>query len=352
MKVALVGLGMVAGTHVRAIADSDGLELVALHARDGTKARAFAAKVAARRDGVAPRVHDGLEALASDPDIDFVILCTPPNARADIVEVLVDAGKPILMEKPVERDLGAAEAIVERCERAGVPLGIVLQHRLRPVVAHLRRALAEGVLGELAVLEMAVPWWRPQAYYDEPGRGSYARDGGGVLINQAIHSIDLTLSLVGPVARVQAMARTSALHAMEAEDHVSAGLEFANGAIGSLVASTANFPGGPESVTLHGTEGSALLRAGRLEIRTRDGEVQALGEEGDTGGGADPMAFTHAWHRSVIEDFAVSLGERRAPAISGRDALAAHRLIDAITRSSTSGTIVEVATEPARGQRA
>lgn len=347
MRAALLGLGMVAGTHVAALRASDEVRLVAVHARDAAKARAFAAGIAA--DGApVPRVHGTLDALAGDPDIDFVILCTPPNARTEIVDRLVGAGKPILLEKPIERTLAAAESIVERCERAGVPLGIVLQHRMRAVVADLRRALDEGALGRLAVVEIVVPWWRPQAYYDEPGRGSYARDGGGVLISQAIHTIDLALSLVGPVTRVQATARTSALHAMESEDYVSAGLDFASGAIGSLVASTASFPGAAESITLHGTEGSALLCAGRLELRRRDGDVRVLGEEGGTGGGADPMAFTHAWHQAVIEDFAGALRERRAPAVTGRDALAVHRLIDAIVRSSRGGTAVDLPTEPTR----
>ena len=122
-----------------------------------------------------------VDEIAGNAAIDFAIITTPPNARAEIVSALVAAGKPILMEKPVERTLAAATGLVEMCEAANVPLGIVLQHRARPVVADLRAAMP--ALGPLRAVEVNVPWWRPQAYYDEPGRGTYARDGGGVLIS-------------------------------------------------------------------------------------------------------------------------------------------------------------------------
>lgn len=339
-RAALVGTGMVADTHVRAIGASGGkVRLVALCARDPDRVARFAARVGLG-DGV--RLLDDVAAIARDPDIDFAIVCTPPNARADIVETLVAAGKPILMEKPIERTLAAATAIVERCEAAGVPLGIVLQQRLRPASIELAATLARGELGEIAAVEITVPWWRPQSYYNEPGRGSLARDGGGVLISQAIHTIDLALHLAGPAARVQAMTRTTRLHRMETEDFAIVGVDFASGAVGSIVASTASFPGGTESIALHGTKGSARLDATRLEIRPTRGTVRTIGEAGGSGGGADPMAFTHDWHRAVIEDFARCLDGARLPVASGRDSLAAHRLIDAAMRSSAEGRAIDL----------
>ena len=340
-RAALIGTGMVAATHVRAIEATGGrVRLEALCSRDARRAATFAERVGLG-DGV--RVHDDVAAVAADPDIDFAIVVTPPNARGEIVETLATAGKPILMEKPIERTLAAATALVERCERAGVPLGIVLQHRVRPAALELAGILARGELGELAAVEIVVPWWREQAYYDEPGRGTLARDGGGVLISQAIHTIDLALHLAGPAARVQAMTRTTALHRMEAEDFAVIGVDFANGAVGSIVASTASFPGGSEGIALHGTLGSARLDAARLEVRLRDGTVRTVGGAGGSGGGADPMAFTHDWHRAVIEDFARCLDGARAPVAPGRDALGVHRLIDAATRSSAEGRAVDLA---------
>ncbi|MEO1103331.1 MAG: Gfo/Idh/MocA family oxidoreductase, partial [Pseudomonadota bacterium] len=252
------------------------------------------------------------------------------------------SGKPILMEKPIERTLDAAQAIVGTCAQAGVPLGIVLQHRMRPSALELKRVLEADELGEIASVEITVPWWRPQSYYDEPGRGTFARDGGGVLISQAIHTIDLALYLTGPVRRVQAMLRTSALHQMETEDFAVIGLDFASRAVGSIVATTAAYPGGPESIALHGTKGSARLAANELVICLRNGDERTFGEAGGSGGGADPMAFTHDWHRAIIADFADAIEQNRPPVASGQDALAVHRLIDAAVRSSREGWAVDV----------
>jgi predicted dehydrogenase len=276
-----------------------------------------------------------VEEIAADPGIGFAILTTPPNARAEIVGKLAAAGKPILMEKPVERTLAGATRLVELCEAKGVPLGIVLQHRARPVVAELRRVM--GDLGPLMAAEVSVPWWRPQAYYDEPGRGTYARDGGGVLISQAIHTLDLMLTLTGPVVSVNAMVATTDFHRMEAEDFVCAGLRFATGAVGQLFATTASFPGRGETITLHFRRGSVRLEAGVLRIDRQDGTGETLGQAASSGAGADPMAFTSDWHRAVIEDFADAVATGRPPLVPGRAALEVHRLIAALERSGERG---------------
>lgn len=340
MKTALIGLGMVAETHVRALADAaPAVSLAGICGRDPAKTAAYADKVAPIL-GSTPHVYPDVAAVAADLDVAFVILCTPPNARIDLIAPLVQAGKAILMEKPIERDAAAAEEIIATCDAAGVAHGVVFQHRMRESSQTLAKMLAEGALGDLAVAEIVVPWWREQAYYDEPGRGTYARDGGGVLISQAIHTLDLALSLLGPVTRVQAMARTSALHKMEAEDFVTAGLEFESGVIGSLVASTASHPGGAESITIHGSKASVVLMSGQLTITWRDGRTETIGEAGGTGGGADPMAFTHAWHQAIITDFAEALQTGRKPAADGHSALIVHQLIDAIVESSNAGQAV------------
>ncbi|MEM8749068.1 MAG: Gfo/Idh/MocA family oxidoreductase [Pseudomonadota bacterium] len=338
MKVGLIGVGMVADTHLQALADlADHLQLVAVCASRMETARRFAQKASAKLGHDVEAFSSLDEMFASGlPDIDFAIIATPPNARVALVEHFADAGIPILMEKPIERTSAAAEQIVEICEAASVLLGIVFQHRARAASQDLARRIADGAFGRLHVADIRVPWWREQAYYDEPGRGTYARDGGGVLISQAIHTLDLMLSLTGPVARVQAMARTSGFHTMEAEDFVSAGLEFESGAVGSLFATTASHPGAAESIELHFEKASVLLQSGQLHIRWRDGRVEAIGEDSATGGGADPMAFTHAWHRDVIADFADAVRDQRPTMVSGREALAVHYLIDALVASSDS----------------
>ena len=342
MQVALIGLGMVAQTHVRAIADAgERVQLKGVLSRSHSRSEAFLDAIG---DAISesPKVYGSISDIAADPDIDFAIVCTPPNARKEIVSCLVDARIPILMEKPIERTFGAAKEIVDQCEAAAVPLGIVFQHRMRASAQRLAQTLKQGLLGKIALVEIAVPWWRAQSYYDEPGRGSYQRDGGGVLISQAIHTLDLALSLAGPVAEVQAMASTTSLHDMEAEDFVCAGLRFENGAAGSLVASTASFPGAAESITLHCERGSALLKSGKLNVFWQSGKQEAFGEETATGGGVDPMAFTHAWHQAILENFAESVSSKQVPACSGREALRVHQLIQSLALSSSQKTAVSI----------
>jgi UDP-N-acetyl-2-amino-2-deoxyglucuronate dehydrogenase len=320
MKIALIGLGMVADTHVAAIQASEkGLELVGVLGRDQARAADFATKRGLRN-------YRDVTAIADDPEVDFVILATPPDARLTLASALVAAQKPVLREKPIERDLKAANALVDIFEVAHVPLGIMLQHRAREASIAMKQAIDAGVLGEVATVDVRVPWWRDQGYYDAPGRGTYGRDGGGVMISQAIHTLDLAIWILGPIDYVQAMMRQTPLHRLEAEDWAGALLEFQNGAIGTLMATTAAFPGTAESITVQGTKATAHLASGVLTLTHFDGRSETIGAVAATGGGADPMAFTHAWHQSVIEDFAASLTNGTLPLATGRSALAAHEL--------------------------
>src|SRR5690606_37828114 len=259
------------------------------------------------------------------------------------------AGKHILLEKPLERSTERARRLVDAVERAGVKLGVVFQHRFREASEHLRRLVENGALGELAAANVIAPWWRPQSYYDEPGRGTLERDGGGVLITQAIHTLDLALSLTGPVTEVAAIAGTTRLHRMETEDFAGAGLRFANGAYGSLMATTAEYPGFPERIELIGTKGTAILAAGVVTVHYQDGREARFGEEQSTGGGADPMAFPHDAHRALLTDFLDAIDHDRAPRVTGREALRVHHLIDAVLRASAEGQTVAGSSDQLRG---
>jgi len=336
MNIALIGLGMVAATHVTAIQSARGaLSLRGVLGRDPERSAAFADQHNVKR-------YLSVDEIAQDEDVDFVLLATPPDARLEIVRALVARGKPILMEKPIERDLGAARALVERCEHAQVPLGVMFQHRTREASIALKAAIERGDLGQITSFELRVPWWRDQSYYDVKGRGTYARDGGGVMISQAIHTLDLAMWLMGPVAAVQAMLRKTALHELEAEDWAGALLELDSGAFGTLMASTAAYPGAAETISIQGSKASAHLGSGVLKISYLSGAQDVVGQSATTGGGADPMAFTHAWHQSVIEDFQQSLIENRPPLIPAREALRTHSVIDAMQRASASGHRTEV----------
>lgn len=337
--MALIGAGMVARTHISACADLETrLHLKGILSQNGTSA-ALLAQEAETSMNKPIKSYKSLDEIVSDDEIDFVIIATPPNARHSLIEPLAQAGKHILLEKPVGRTALEANEIEEICRHAGVMLGIVFQHRTREASQKAAELCHSGALGGLGLVEIAVPWWREQSYYDEPGRGSYARDGGGVLISQAIHTIDLALSLAGPVQSVTAMATTTKFHQMESEDFVVAGLNFANGAAGSLVASTASYPGGSETIKMHFEHASLHLEAGMLIVEWRDGRQDKFGIDATTGGGADPMAFTHDWHKAIIENFMDVLDGNSKLYASGNDALAAHNLIDAITQAARSQTL-------------
>ncbi len=331
MNIALIGLGMVAGTHVAAINASDQeLRLAGVLGRDPSRTAEFA-----RKNGT--RAYTSVEDIANDPEIDFVIIATPPDQRLELVKTLIAAGKPILMEKPIERNLTTATEIVDLCESASLPLGIVFQHRARAASGHLKSLLDTNTLGDIATVDIRVPWWRDQSYYDAPGRGTYARDGGGVMISQAIHTLDLAMWLLGPITSVQAMMRTTPLHKLEAEDWAGSLFEMQNGAIGTMMATTADFPGAAETITIQGTKAKAHLGSGVLTVTSLNGETETSGDVASTGGGADPMAFTHEWHQTVIEDFARAITQDRPPMATGRSALRTHAVIDAMEKANRSG---------------
>lgn len=341
MGVALIGAGMIAKTHVAALsAARDHARLEAIVSRRPERATYLAEHYA----GARPLFTSDLSAVTANPAVKMAIVATPPNVRIELIETLAKAGKHILLEKPVARTTGEALHVVEICENAGVTLGVLFQHRARASSKAAARLVAGGDLGKPGHVEIAVPLWREQSYYDELGRGTYARDGGGVLLTQAIHTIDLALSLTGPVVSVQAMTATTPLHQMEAEDFAVAGLRFASGAVGSLVASTATFPHGDETITLHFERGSLRLGRHRLHLSWRDGrsETETFGDS-DAGEGG-PVVAQHAPHQGVIEDFVDAIRLGRAPMVTGREALVAHRLIEAIEVSSRRGSAVETAT--------
>jgi predicted dehydrogenase len=332
-RYGLIGAGMVANVFHRAAAASGGtLEIAAVLARSG-----------AARDRVAaahgvPVCGSLAELLAARPEA--VLLATPPDARAEIVAACAAAGVPVLTEKPLERGTEAAARLV--AVMANVPFGVVLQHRMRPASQAAKALLDSGSPGAPRLLRVDVPWWRDASYYAAPGRGSYARDGGGVLLTQAIHALDLGLWLAGgAVTRVQGQT-FRALHDLEAEDTAVAGLSFDSGAAGVVTATTAAFPGRPESVEIVCDAATLRLTSGTLTVLYRDGRTNSVGAEGGTGSGADPMAFPHDWHLAVMTDFAEAVRTGRPPAIPAASALPVHRVIEAIAASAREGRAVHI----------
>ena len=329
---------MVADVHARALAELAGeVEVRGVFSRDPARRAAFAA-----RHGLPAAAS--LEAMLADPGVEAILLLTPPDARPGDRR----GRRPRRKARPRRE---AARAQRRRRGRArgdlratpASPSASSSSTGCAPAPAPSPPSPRSGELGALAAVQVALPWWRPQAYYDAPGRGTYARDGGGVLITQAIHTLDLMLAVAGPVAEVAAIAGTTRLHRMEAEDFVGAGLRFAGGALGALVATTAAFPGGAGVARPRLRGGQRPPRRRRAAVTRRDGAAsEVTGAASGTGGGADPMAFPHDWHRDVIADFAAAVRAGRPPAVPGRAALEVHRLIDALARSAREGRAVAV----------
>ena len=322
--VSIVGLGPASLPHARSLLDlGDQAEVIWAASRTRERAGAFAAQFPFP-------VTTDVEAAISDPRVGAVLVLTPPAAHLDVAERCLAAGKHVLVEKPLELTVARGEQLVAAARAAGRQLGVMLQHRFRPSSLRLREILAAGRLGPVQAASMTVPWWRPQSYYDEPGRGTMARDGGGVLLTQAIHTLDLFRSLVGISEVVASDVRTTALHRMETEDYASAMLRLGNGAPGALMATTAFPPGRPERIEIMGREGSANLVGGALEVAYVDGGQESVAADGPTGSGANIMDFPHDAHRALIADFFEACVAGRAPTVSGEEALASQKVVDAV----------------------
>jgi predicted dehydrogenase len=337
-RIAIIGLGMAVTPHAKSLIDlKDRVAVVAAFSPSEGRRKAFGAKFPFPPSG-------RLDAILADETIDAVAILTPPNTHLDLVRKCAEAGKHILLEKPLEVSSERAVALVDAAAKAGVTLGIMLQHRFRPAGVKLRTMIASGELGRIVGCSTVIRLWRPQSYYDVEGRGTKARDGGGVLITQGIHTLDLMLSLAGPIAEVSAYAATSSVHRMETEDMVAAAVKYANGAFGTIDATTAAYPGFAERIEIVGEKATASLVGSDLNVAHHDGRVTELKTEYGAGGtGADPMAFPHDWHRSVYADFLDAIEGKRDPMVSGTEALKVHRLIDALLEAGASGKRVKVA---------
>jgi predicted dehydrogenase len=322
--LAIIGLGPASQPHSKSLLDlSDRIDVHWAASRSPERVQAY-------QQQFPFRTTTDLDAAIQDPAVNAVLVLTPPSSHLEVSKRCFAAGKHVLVEKPLELTLDRAEQLVAAAQAAGVTFGVVLQQRFRLGSLRLRHALLSGEIGMVQAGFLSVPWWRPQSYYDEPGRGTLARDGGGVLLTQAIHSLDLFRSLVGVSSVIAADVRTTDLHRMETEDYVSALLRLGNGSPGTLMATTAAYPGHPERIEVIGTKGFASLIGGTLRLSFLDGREAIVEAEGSTGSGASIMDFPHDAHRALITDFADAIHDRRQPIVSGEEALESQRLISAV----------------------
>ena len=322
-RVALVGLGMAVTPHAESLLDlKDRVEVAYAYSPSAARRGAFAQRFAFPQ-------CDRLETILDDRSVDAVLVLTPPHTHLELVGRLAAAGKHVLLEKPLETSTARAEELVKTA--AEITLGVVLQHRFRPAAQKLKTI----DLGRIVSASALIPVWRPQSYYDQPGRGTRARDGGGVLLTQGIHTLDLLLWFAGEAAEAESFSTTTPVHRMETEDLVCAAVRWKSGALGVVHATTAAYPGFAERIELIGTRATAVLEGTCLRVEFHGGASLELKTEAGGGGtGADPMAFPHDWHRGVLSDFLDAIEQDRRPRVDGAEALKVHRFIDALLRTA------------------
>ena len=347
--VGILGGGGISDTHARAAAAVPDLRVVAVCGRNASRVAALAAR------------HDALpftdvEAFLRHRPMEIVAIGTPSGIHADDIETAAAHGLHVLCEKPLDVTTARIDRMLEAVERAGITLGVFFQDRSTPDLMDVKDALVSGRLGRPILADAQVKWYRPPEYYAQsPWRGTWALDGGGALMNQGVHTVDLLLWLLGDVRRVYA--RTlAALHAIDVEDTAVAVLEFANGAVATLEATTAAWPGYDRRVSITGTLGTVVIELARVV----KWDVREPALEGAAGGAAviaptvpaaaapaGAAASTHVVadaspHRRVFEDFVSALDAGRPPRVDGREGRRSVALIEAIYASSRSGQPVDV----------
>lgn len=341
----IVGCGMIAGFHAKAIADIRGANIVALF----DAAPQYAEKLAKSLGNCA--VYGNYDEFLKHPGLDIVNICTPSGAHMDAAVGAANAGKHVVVEKPLEITLKRCDKIINACKKNKVKLATILPSRFSPANMALKKAIDAGRFGKLTLGDTYVKWYRSQEYYDSGGwRGTWKLDGGGAYMNQAIHNVDLLYWLMGDVAEVSGITDTLAHERIEVEDTGVATVRFKNGALGVIEATTSAYPGLLKKTEIHGTAGTAIVeqddvllwdfaKANRKDDAIRKEFAQ---KAGGTGGAADPSAISYSGHLAQLKDFIKAIKTGGTPLVDGSEGRKSVEIILAIYKSSASGRRVEL----------
>ncbi len=336
MRVGFIGAGGIAAKHAQAYKNID-FWIAAVTDRTEERGRRFA-------DAWGAEFVATPEQLSRRADVDCLDVCTFPGYRLAAVELGAKAGKHVLVEKPMAVNLETAAQMIEAAWAAGIQLGVVSQHRFDNSTLFLKRALAAGRLGRVLQADAYVKWYRTDEYYARPVKGSWAGEGGGALISQAIHQVDVLLYLIGAVDEVFGYWHLGATHRIESEDLVSAVLHYSAGATGVIQAATALWPGYPERIEIHGTKGSAIVTGDQLtawDVRDDAGEPAPISLQAKSGA-SDPMAISLTPFERQLADFGEACKTGRPPASSGVDGYRALQLVRSIYESCAEGQKVQI----------
>jgi UDP-N-acetyl-2-amino-2-deoxyglucuronate dehydrogenase len=337
MHVGLIGGGSISETHARAAREIPGLEISAVFGTNRERAARLAAEF-----GAVP-FDDFANFLAHRP-MDFVAIGSPSGLHAEQGIAAAERGLHVLTEKPLDINTVQSDALIAVTGDAGVKLGVFFQDRFKTDLVQVKKWMEAGSLGKLILADARVKWFRPEGYYgDSRWRGTLRLDGGGALINQAIHTVDLLLWMCGEVSAVEAVRRTS-LHKIEAEDTLAAILEFQNGAIGTLQATTSVYPGYPRRVELTGTEGTVIIEHDRLlaaDLRHPPGDFRSTGNDQNASASSASVSDVRG-HRAVLEDFVRAIETNTSPRCSGVEGRRSVALVEAIYEACAARKRVEL----------
>jgi predicted dehydrogenase len=279
------------------------------------------------------------ESVCRHPDVDFVDVCTFPDFRLQAVRLCAQNKKHVQVQKPISTTLETAREMIETARAAGITLGVVSQRRFDDSTQFIRKAIQDGRLGKLLQADAYVKWYRSPEYYSRPIKGSWTTEGGGALINQAVHQVDVLRWLMGPVKEIFGSWQLGALHKIESEDVVTAVIKYASGATGVIQASTAFWPGYPERIEIHGTKGTAVLTADRLtawDVENDSGEPAPVAKD-VMSGSSDPMAISLTPFERQFRDLGDAIREGRQPLVTGEEGYNALEVVASIYRSCREG---------------
>jgi predicted dehydrogenase len=336
MKVGIIGTGAIAAKHAQAYRNI-GYQVTACTDRTAERGLKFA-------DSIGAEFVATPDELCQRADVDYIDVCTFPGYRLAAVELGAKYGKHVLVQKPMAINLETAARMIVVARTAGIQLGVVSQHRFDDSILFLKRAIAAGRLGGILEADAYVKWYRSAEYYARPVKGSWTGEGGGALIGQAIHQVDMLLHLIGPVDEVFGYWRLGALHKIESEDLICAVLRYASGATGVIQAGTALWPGYPERLEIHGTKGSAIVTGDQLtawDVQDDSGEPAPISQQAKSGA-SEPMAISITPFERQLSDFGQACKDGRLPASSGIEGYRALQLVCSIYASCAEGRKVQL----------
>ena len=330
VKFGILGCGLIGDVHIRALLEVDGCELFAVCDASSERAEEFG-----KKHGV-KAYSDYLKMLA-DPEIDAVAICTPSGMHKDQTIAALNANKHVLVEKPMALTSADAKEICDAAEKSDKIVSVIFQMRFTEDLQYLKKVIEEGRLGQLTFCDLYMKYWRDPSYYAaSPWRGTFAMDGGGALMNQGIHGIDLLEYIVGGVKDVQGIVRTLS-HRIEVEDTAVAMLEFESGALGTIVASTCAYPGFERRIEIHGDRGYAVLTENSIEKLMIDGIEQSTEKVSVANTASDPTAVQSMMHKIEIENLLSAIEGRGELLIDAKEGKRAVRIIEEIYKSSRQG---------------